>query len=70
MIVTNADAALLISSGSLLLSGLAVGWQIAEWLWSGGRPKAELHHGIAGDYSLRTIQRHRRAIETERAAGE
>lgn len=52
MIVTNADAALLISSGSLLLSGLAVGWQIAEWLWSGGRPKAELHHGIAGDSSV------------------
>lgn len=31
---------------------------------------AQLHALFAGDYSLRTIQRHRRAIETERAAGE
>ena len=31
---------------------------------------AQLHTLLAGDCSLRTIQRHRRAIETERAAGE
>ena len=31
---------------------------------------AKLHTLFAGDYSLRTIQRHRRAIETEQAAGE
>ena len=35
-----------------------------------GVTNAQLHALFAGDYSLRTIQRHRRAIETERAAGE
>lgn len=35
-----------------------------------GITNAQLHALFAGDCSLRTIQRHRRAIETERAAGE
>ncbi len=39
-------AALLISVVSLVLAGLSLGWQIAQWLLSAGRPKAALLHGI------------------------
>lgn len=43
----NAEvAALLISALSLVLAGLSLGWQIAQWLLSAGRPKAKLVHGI------------------------
>lgn len=38
--------ALLISAVSLLLAGLSLGWQIAQWLLSAGRAKATLMHGL------------------------
>lgn len=38
--------ALLISAISLALAGTSLGWQIAQWLLSGGRPKATLMHGM------------------------
>jgi hypothetical protein len=38
--------ALLISAVSLVLAGLSLGWQIAQWLLSAGRPKAVLLHGV------------------------
>ncbi|CCI54083.1 exported hypothetical protein [Nostocoides jenkinsii Ben 74] len=37
--MTTEAAALLISAVSLLLAGLSLGWQIAQWLLSAGRPK-------------------------------
>lgn len=40
--------ALLISGISLLFAGVSLGWQIAQWLLSAGRPKAELRHGVQG----------------------
>lgn len=46
-------AALLISALSLALAGLSLGWQVAQWLLSAGRPKAVLMHGLwqgAGAY--------------------
>lgn len=45
--------ALLISAVSLVLAGVSLGWQIAQWLLSAGRPKASLRHGVSG--SLGTI---------------
>ncbi|NNM46968.1 phosphoribosylamine--glycine ligase [Knoellia koreensis] len=51
--MTTEAAALLISAVSLLLAGLSLGWQIAQWLLSAGRPKAVLMHGVwqgAGAY--------------------
>jgi len=47
-------AALIISCFSLVIASLALGWQIAQWLLSGGRAKATLVHGMlseAGAYS-------------------
>lgn len=38
--------ALLIAALSLVLAGLSLGWQIAQWLLSGGRAKATLLHGV------------------------
>lgn len=38
--------ALLISVGSLTIAGLSLGWQVAQWLWSGRRPRAHLLHGL------------------------
>lgn len=38
--------ALLISAVSLLLAGLSLGWQIAQWLLSAGRAKVVLMHGL------------------------
>jgi hypothetical protein len=46
-------AALFIAAISLLVAGLSLGWQVAQWLLSAGRPKATLVHGIierAGAY--------------------
>lgn len=40
--------ALVIASISLLVAGLSLGWQIAQWLLSAGRPKAVLLHGVQG----------------------
>ncbi len=51
-----ATAALLLSALSLVLAGLSLGWQIAQWLLSAGRPKATLLHGMlqgSGIYSGR-----------------
>lgn len=47
----NTEAtALLVSAISLGLAGVSLGWQIAQWLLSAGRPKATLMHGmIQGD---------------------
>jgi len=42
-----AAIALLISALSLVLAGLSLGWQVAQWLLSAGRPKATLMHGLA-----------------------
>lgn len=42
-----AAIALLISALSLVLAGLSLGWQVAQWLLSAGRPKATLVHGLA-----------------------
>lgn len=42
----HADVAILISSAALLVSGSSLGWQVAQWLLSGGRPKAVLLHGV------------------------
>lgn len=39
--------ALLISAVSLVLAGVSLGWQIAQWLLSAGRPKATLMHGLS-----------------------
>lgn len=37
---------MLISAFSLLVAGGSLGWQVAQWLLSGGRPKATLIHGL------------------------
>lgn len=39
-------AALLVAALSLVLAGLSLGWQIAQWLMSGARAKASLCHGL------------------------
>lgn len=39
-------AALLLAALSLLVAGLSLGWQVAQWLLSSGRPKAALVHGL------------------------
>jgi hypothetical protein len=44
--MTVEAAALLVSAVSLVLAGLSLGWQIAQWLLSAGRPKAALMHGV------------------------
>ncbi|MCT3000945.1 phosphoribosylamine--glycine ligase [Propionibacterium freudenreichii] len=46
--------ALVIASISLLIAGLSLGWQVAEWLLSAGRPKAKLIHGVQGRGGLAT----------------
>lgn len=38
--------ALLLSAVSLLLAGLSLGWQIAQWLLSAGRAEAVLMYGL------------------------
>ena len=42
------EAALFVACLSLVISGLALGWQIAMWLLNGGRAKAQLMHGVFG----------------------
>lgn len=42
------EAALLVASISLVVSGLALGWQIAVWLMSGSRPRINLTHAVTG----------------------
>lgn len=42
------QAALLVACFSLIVSGLALGWQVAMWLLNGGRVKAHLRHGVVG----------------------
>lgn len=39
-------AALIVSAVSLLVAGLSLGWQVAQWLLSAARPKAKLMHGV------------------------
>lgn len=44
--MTAESAALLVAAISLLVSGLLLGWQIAQWLLSAGRPGiAHARHG-------------------------
>ncbi|MBA4608425.1 phosphoribosylamine--glycine ligase [Aeromicrobium sp. Marseille-Q0843] len=45
-------AALLISALSLVLAGLSLGWQVAQWLLAGGRPRATLIHGLVDGNSV------------------
>lgn len=40
------SVALLISALSILLAALSIGWQIAQYLLSAGRPKAALLYGV------------------------
>ncbi len=40
--------ALVMSAVSLLVAGLSLGWQVAQWLLSAGRPRATLSNGILG----------------------
>lgn len=42
------QAALLVACLSLVISGLALGWQIAMWLLNGGRVTTQLKHGVVG----------------------
>lgn len=44
--------AILVSCGSLLLAGLSLGWQVAQWLLSAARPRAELRHGLLAGGSV------------------
>lgn len=44
--MSDGTGTLLIAALSLILSGLSLGWQIAQWLLSAGRAKATLMHGM------------------------
>lgn len=47
-------AALMVATVSLLVAGLSLGWQVAQWLLSAARPKATLLYGLVagtGAYS-------------------
>lgn len=47
------SVAVVLSAVSLLVAGLSLGWQIAQWLLSAGRPRATLYHGVwQGDAAL------------------
>lgn len=46
--MSSQATALLISAVSLAVAGTSLGWQIAQWLLSAGRPKAKLLHGVQG----------------------
>lgn len=50
--MTLPGLAILISCGSLLLAGLSLGWQVAQWLLSAARPRAELRHGLLARGSI------------------
>lgn len=41
------SVALLIAALSLVMAALSLGWQVAQYLLSAGRPKATLLHGLA-----------------------
>lgn len=43
------SVALIISALSLVLAALSIGWQIAQYLLSAGRPKATLLHGLVSE---------------------
>jgi len=54
LLMETESVALLVSALSLVLAALALGWQIAQYLLSAGRPKATLLHGLvssSGAYS-------------------
>lgn len=42
------EAALLVASVSLVVSGLALGWQVAMWVLNGARVRVRLMHGVLG----------------------
>ena len=42
------QAALFVACLSLVVSGLALGWQVAMWLLNGGRVRTQLLHGVFG----------------------
>lgn len=46
LLMETESVALLVSALSLILAALALGWQIAQYLLSAGRPKATLLHGL------------------------
>lgn len=51
---TLAIVAVVLSALSFALACLALGWQVASWLLSGGRVKATLKHGVLGPGSAVT----------------
>ena len=55
--------ALALSAVSLLVAGLSLGWQVAQWLLSAARPKAQLMQGVlsAGGVYLRPVDREGRS---------
>lgn len=57
--------ALLLSAVSLLVAGLSLGWQIAQWLLAAGRPRANLQHGVwqGGAAIVGTVPKSGRAID-------
>jgi hypothetical protein len=44
----SSTSALIVSAVSLLVAGLSLGWQVAQWLLSAARAKAVLLHGVLG----------------------
>ena len=46
--MTTSTAALIVSAVSLLIAGLSLGWQVAQWLLSAARARATLLYGAIG----------------------
>jgi len=44
----SGTSALIVSAVSLLVAGLSLGWQVAQWLLSAARAKATLMYGVMG----------------------
>lgn len=70
---TVSQAALLVACVSLVVSGLALGWQVAMWLLNGGRIRTQLVHGLVGRGSIaqRAVKRggNRRSLDSLHAQG-
>ena len=66
-------AALLLSAVSLLVAGLSLGWQVAQWVLSAARPKAQLMQGVlsaAGGVYLRPVDREGRSADLQQLRGQ
>ena len=70
---TVSQAALLVACVSLVVSGLALGWQVAMWLLNGGLVRTQLMHGLVGRGSVAegAVKRggNRRNLSSMRAQG-